>query len=95
MRAWALLLAGLVVWAAHFFALYAIASVLPGQAGATWAVIAATAAAVAVIAMILHRTRAPPVEADATERWVIHIARLGAALALVAVLWQAFPVLLV
>lgn len=95
MRAWALLLAGLLVWAAHFFVLYAIASVLPGQAGATWAVIAATAVAVAAISLILRRTRAGHGEPDAMDRWVAYIARLGAALALIAVLWQAFPALLV
>lgn len=58
MRTWATLLGGLTVWAAHFFAIYAIACILPGQTAARWLVVGATLPAIVADAVILWRTRA-------------------------------------
>lgn len=95
MRAWALLLAGLTVWAVHFFALYAIASVLPGQPSAVWWIAVATALAVTANVVIVRLTSPVSGRSGEIDGWVARVARLGAAISLVAVLWQAFPALLV
>ena len=95
MRAWALLIAGLVIWAAHFFALYGIASVLPGRrADALWFVLAATVFAVAANVLVLRRLRARPGHADEVNVWVTRVASLGAIFSVLAVLWQTVPVLI-
>ena len=44
MREWTILLGGLVIWAAHFFTLYAISSILPGEDEARFLVLGATEA---------------------------------------------------
>ena len=96
MRPWALLLAGLTVWAAHFFVLYGIASVLPGRpASAAWLVLAATVVAVAADALILRRALSGRASPDALDNWIARGAGLGAALSLLAVIWQAVPILFV
>lgn len=95
MRAWLLLLAGLAVWTVHFFALYAIASALPGRSIAVWAVLAATTVAVAADAAIICRTWAARGGPDEIDSWVAHLAVLGAGISLIAVLWQASPALLI
>jgi len=93
MRGWILMLAGLAVWAAHFFILYAIASLLPGQPQARWWALAATLPALAAAALILRRALASS-GADPFERWMGHLAALGAATALLAIAWQVAPALL-
>ena len=92
MRSWALLLSGLLVWAAHFFALYAIASILPGQPIASVLVLAMTVGAVAANLLILSFVWRTSVQ-DRLAIWIEAGARLGAALSLVAVIWQALPAL--
>ncbi len=89
MRAWLLILGGLIVWAAHFVAIYAIGSVFPGQANARWLVLAATVAAIGGNLAILWRTTGP--RADALDGWICSIGRIGAALSILAVVWQTAP----
>jgi hypothetical protein len=96
MRAWALLLAGLAVWAAHFFALYAIAGLLPARPMPAAALVAAaTAFAVVAEGTILWRAQVRGHGADGLDRWLAHVTSLAAAIALLAVIWQSLPVLLV
>jgi hypothetical protein len=90
-RAWAIVLGGLAVWAAHFFVLYGIASAMPGRVGARWLVLIVTLAAIAADGLILWRTIGAGRRADALEAWIARLGGLGAALSLVAVVWQAAP----
>ena len=94
MRAWAILLGGLTVWTAHFFALYAIGSVLPGQCEARWWVLAATVPALAANGLILWRTVGPG-GGDSLDGWIARVGAGGAALSLLAVIWQALPALMI
>ena len=96
MRSWGFLLGGLLVWAAHFFVLYGIASIVPGTALANWLTLVATLPAAAADAALLwvavrnHRRGG-----DGFSTWVFDLAAVGAGLSLVAVLWQALPALIV
>lgn len=90
---WAFLLGGLLVWAAHFFALYVIASLFPGAEAARWLTVAITLPALAAGGAILWLTLRP--RSDSFDKWVQGIGAIGAALSLVAVLWQALPAILV
>lgn len=95
MRSWTLLLAGLCVWAAHFFTLYAIASTLPGRPEfAAWPVLGATAAAAVADVLILKQALARTKLPDPTDAWIARVAAAGAGLSLLAVAWQAAPALL-
>jgi hypothetical protein len=92
MKPWAILLGGLGVWAAHFLAVYLIASLFPGSPAARWLTVAATAAALpadGAILWIALRSRAGELES-----WIGELGAVGAALSLVAVLWQGSPGLL-
>lgn len=93
MRGWPAILAGLAVWAAHFVAVYAIASVWPGQPGiATWLVVAASAAAITanvVILILLGRAGV----GDDLDRWILWLARGGVLLSLAGVIFQTAPAL--
>lgn len=93
MRAWAIVLGGLAVWAAHFFALYAIASVLPGPPEARWLALAVTVPAIAADVLILWRARGAGRRPDPLDDWIVRLGALGAAISLVAVAWQAIPAL--
>ena len=97
MGKWVLLLGGLSLWAAHFFLLYAIASLFPGRDLARILSLAATLPALAVNAWLLWFTvrKRQPQNSDDFGRWVRNVGTLGAALAIVAILWQALPALLV
>ena len=91
MRAWAILLGGLAVWAAHFFALYAIASVLPGRPEAHGLVLAVTIPAIAADAMIVWKTLGAGRRPDPLDDWIVRLGAFGAAISLVGVAWQAIP----
>lgn len=93
MKAWTFLLGGLVVWTVHFFLLYAIASLFPGERIASLLSIAATIPAIACDAVLLwvamaNRRRRRP---DGFNAWVVDIGAAGAALSMVAVIWQSLP----
>lgn len=93
MRKWALLLGGLTIWAAHFFLLYGFASIFPGTETArilTW--VATVPALVALVGLLwLAAAGSMAAGSDELDRWVFDVAAVGAALSLVAVLWQALP----
>jgi hypothetical protein len=93
MRAWAILLGGLVVWVVHFFAVYGIASILPGQPAARWLILAVTLSAVAAEVLVVRCALEPPAARDALHRWASQLGAIGGALSLIAVLWQAMPAL--
>lgn len=97
MRAWATLLGGLLLWAAHFFALYGIASLFPGTAAARWLAAAATVAALAAGAVLLLKALARRREACGNDlgRWMAGLAALGSGIALVAIFYQGLPALLI
>lgn len=90
MRSWSLLLGGLLIWAAHFFAVYAIASLLPGQELARWLSLAATLPAAAAAGLIIRNAlrRAGGETVDGLMRIA---GGAGALLSLLGVLWQGFP----
>ena len=96
MRAWAFLLGGMIVWSAHFFLLYIVASIFLDTFLArvltiviTLACLAADGALLARAARLLRGGRT-----DEVAGWMASFAGLLAALSLVAVLWQGLPALL-
>jgi hypothetical protein len=95
MRPWAILLGGLAIWAVHFFVLYAIASVLPGMPEARWLATAATVPAVAADGLILWNTIGNASRLDPLDRWVFRLGGTGAAISLIAVIWQCAAALIV
>lgn len=96
MQAWALLLGGLLVWAAQFFALYGLASIAPGtQIARTGTVIVTVACAAADVLLLIYAARGAGRASDGFDRWLMKLGIAGAALSLVAVLWQGLPALLV
>ena len=92
-----LVLAGLVVWTAHFFGLYLIASIWLAAPTARWAALAYTAVCLGADLWILRRTAAAIRHADEgpVDRWMLTIGFLGAALSTLAVVWQGLPALFV
>jgi hypothetical protein len=96
-RAWTFLLGGLLVWTAHFFALYAIASILETSPRARLLTALATLAGLAADGWLLSSALARRGDGAAgpPERWADQVAALGAGLSAVAVLWQGLPALLV
>lgn len=96
MRAWAMLLGGLLVWAAHFFSLYIGASLFPGTATARWLAIVATLAAAAAAGWLLSLSirQSRHAEADELQRWLAGFAAAGCGLALLAIFYQGLPALL-
>jgi hypothetical protein len=94
MRTWTILLGGLVVWTVHFLVVYGVASVLPGQPAARWLVLAATLPALVVDGLILWWTIGAASRPDPLDRWTSHLGATGAAISLIAVIWQCAPALL-
>lgn len=94
MRAWFLLLGGLVVWTIHFFALYAIGSIFLtttlGRALTLLMTIACLAAA-AGVGLIAWRAERD----DAQARWIRVVSLWGVALSAIAIFWQGLVALLV
>ena len=98
MKAWFLLLGGMLIWLAHFSALYAISSIAVVADAAAfserWAVATATLLAgagdIGVLALALARSRAQDA-AQSPHRFVTRVAALGAFISLLAVLWQGLP----
>lgn len=93
MGAWRLLLGGLTVWAAHFFALYAVASIFESSMTARLLVGALTAVALAANAAILVLALRRPA-GGAFSRWVRSLGLIGAGFSIVAVIWQGLPALI-
>lgn len=95
MRAWLLLLGGLIVWTAHFFASYGIASLWPGSSLAKWLVGLVTLLALLVGCLLLWRSAVElRTAADDVQRWSLQLSMLGYALSVVAVTYQGLPALI-
>ena len=93
MRGWTFMLGGLIVWAVHFFSLYAVASVLLSSTLARVLTLLFTLACLSANALLFaHAWRWPP--PDPPAAWTRSIALLAAVLSAVAVLWQGAPALL-
>ncbi len=93
MRSWAILLGGLLVWAAHFFLLYGIGEFAGASTAARGGVLILSMLALLVdfwLARRLITLRA----SDAFGRWRADVALGGLALSALAVLWQALPALI-
>lgn len=95
MRTWSILLAGPVLWTAHFFALYIIASLLPGSRAATLLVVAATVVA-GGLALWLIRKAAGALRSDQErlDSWIYRLSLLASAVSLVAIVYQGMPALI-
>ena len=95
MRAWLLLLGGLIVWAIQFFALYILASVFGSSPAARIGTALVTLPCLAAtLWLVVHATRALRTASDRLDRWMASVAAAGAALAMVAILWQGLPALI-
>lgn len=89
MRAWAALLGGLLLWAGHFLALYAIGSLFPGQAMARWLVLGATGAVLAALGWLGLRTASRiAAGGDPFDRWMNRTALLAAAMGGTGIVFQ-------
>lgn len=92
MRAWTLILGGLTVWAAHFFTLYGIASILPGKPLAPILALVATVFFLLLnLALFAAARRLRPSGKDEFRKWVLGFAELASLLSMLAVAWQGFP----
>jgi hypothetical protein len=95
MRTWLILLGGPILWTAHFFALYIIASLLPGTRTAAIFVILATVIAITIaIWATLRAVRSLKVTADDFRRWSLCLSILATAISLVAIVYQGMPALI-
>ena len=92
MRSWLVLLAGLLVWAVHFFALYAIGEFGGDHGAARIAVGLSTALCLAITAVLLAKVLRAPHSAG-FERWRASVATGGLCLAAIAIAWQSLPAL--
>lgn len=95
MLRWAVLLGGLLVLVAHFFLLYAFASIFPGTTLAAWLTIGATVVALALDAMVLRAavTTTRAAGERTFDRWIGEAGLVGALLSMIAILWQMLPAL--
>jgi hypothetical protein len=96
MRSWTFLLGGLLVWALHFFLVYGIASVFPGTTQARILTLAATLLCLGGALLLLRPAVWHWREAgrDGLSRWMSGVAAGGAALAVVAIVFQGLPAML-
>ncbi len=93
MRLWLIMLGGLLVWAVHFFALYAVGSIAISGALARigWASLTAAciAADLVVLVLVIRRSRASKPASFAA--WAAGTGTVAALLSIIAVLWQGLP----
>lgn len=94
MRGWAYLLAGLILWAIHFFALYAIASVFLTTNLARALTLVVTLICLVAAAVLARRMRRQS-PANASGSWTRSVALGGLGIAAVAIAWQGLPALLI
>ena len=93
MRGWTFLLGGLIVWAVHFFALYAIASIFLTTPTARLLAVLVTMACLGAGFILLIRALRSDTSTP-TDAWMRTIALCGLGLSDVAIFWQALPALL-
>lgn len=95
MLAWRHILGGLLLWAGHFFAVYGIASVLPGTSLAALFILIATVLGLALAAWFLvQAVRARNSSSDKLQRWLHGLSGLGYALAALAIVYQGLPAII-
>ena len=96
MRAWLLLLGGMIVWTVHFFVLYGLGSLFETSATARIGTAVATAACLAADAwlLLLCIRTARRNDAETVIGWPARLGAPVAVLSLVAVAWQGLPALL-
>lgn len=93
MRSWIVMLWGLLVWAAHFFALYGIAEFAGPSPGSRTAVVLLTALALALVALGAYRLRRCSTSGGLAG-WSVRLGRGALSLSALAIVWQAFPAFL-
>ena len=92
MRYWRKLLGGLLLWATHFLAVYAIGSIMPGTRDAVILVLLATGLALAAAFWLFATTiTALRAASDDFQRWSAGLTLLGYALAGTAITFQGLP----
>jgi len=89
---WFLLLGGLIVWAAHFLALYVIGEVRGGDGPARAMILVLTGLALAADGALAWHIRGRSADTG-FERWRRSVVLAGAALSAIAVIWQMLPAL--
>lgn len=94
MRSWLLLLGGLLVWAVHFFALYAVGSIFLTTDLARGLTIALTLICLLVLAAIGRHAWLASVP-DAESGWIRIVGLWGVAIGGIAILWQGLVALLI
>lgn len=94
MRAWAILLAGLILWTIHFLALYIVVSVFLTTPLARILTLMITALCLGTATLLFLRLREAQDRSE-LDRWMKRVAQVGIAVAGVAILWQGLPALLV
>ena len=95
MRTWLVLLSGFLVWTAHFYGVYGVASLFPGSDLALWLTGLLTLLGLAgliALAVPMARRMRTREEGD-LARWIESFALLGIALVGIAILYQGFPAL--
>lgn len=96
MRAWALMLGGLIVWTVHFFALYSLASIFGSSMTARIGVGVVTLLCLAAdVALLLLCARLNQGAGSDIPSWARAIGTMAVSLSLIAVIWQALPSLLI
>lgn len=93
-QTWILLLGGLVVWAAHFFLLYAFGSIFPASDIARWLTVAATLAGLMANLTIIRMARADRGRDSGQDvaSFAAHIAVPECLVSITAILWQGVTV---
>lgn len=92
MRSWSLLLAGLLIWAAHFFILYGIGEFAGDGEASRIATAFTTLLALTLLAIIALRVARLPTSAG-FEAWRRTSGLFGALLGALGVLWQSLPLI--
>lgn len=92
MRTWWTMLGGLVIWAAHFFALYAIGEFVGSGRGARAAVVVFTLGALVGLGLLVFLGRRA--KTDRLRGWGRSLGGSAILLTALAVVWQALPAFL-
>lgn len=87
MGSWLTMLGGLIVWAAHFFAVYAVGSVLPGTAAARVLTGLITLVCLTAAGLFLLRALRCP------SGLARSMGAAGGGLAAIGIVWQGLPAL--
>jgi hypothetical protein len=95
-RGWAYLLGGLLIWAVHFFAVYAAASIFLTTMTTRVIALLLTLLCLAGAGWLTWRAWERRGKAvDPFGRWTHHLAALSGAAGFIAVAWQGLPAILI